>query len=95
LGKGCFEPPLHRSIKFEGAVFDELRDFPTGNDADAKRAISPWLENFAVPRLQPIRLRNPPYPNVGIQQNHFSASQSSVATGSQGRSYSRTESRRL
>jgi hypothetical protein len=48
-----------------------------------------------VPRLQPIRSRNPPDPNVGVQQNHRRASQSSLATGSNGSRNSRTESRRL
>jgi hypothetical protein len=28
------------------------------------------FEKLAAPRLQPIRSRNPPKPNVGVQQNH-------------------------
>jgi hypothetical protein len=48
-----------------------------------------------MPPLQLIRPGNPPDPNVGVQQNHRRASQSSLATGSNGSRKSRTESRRL
>ncbi len=45
--------------------------------------------------LQAIRSSNPPNPNVGVENDHFRASQSSLATGSNGSRNSRTESRRL
>jgi hypothetical protein len=48
-----------------------------------------------VLRLQSIRPSNPPDPNVGVQQNHRRASQSSLATDSNGSRNSSTESRRL
>ncbi len=46
-------------------------------------------------RLQSFRSRNPPDPNVGVQQNHCRASQSSLATGSNGSWNSITEPRRF
>ena len=95
FGKGVFYPKPDGPIKLEPTVLHKFRDFPTGDDANAEDAICAKLEKFAVPRLQPIRLRSPPDPNVGVQQDHRRASQSSLATGSNGSRNSRTEFRRL
>jgi hypothetical protein len=88
------QSPTARS-SFKPSVLHKFRDFPTGDDTNAEGAVSAKFEKFAVPRLQPIRSRNPPNPNVGVQQNHCRASQSSLATGSNGSRNSRTEPRRL
>lgn len=93
--KGAFYPKPDGAIKLQPSVLDEFRNFPAGDDANAKDAVGAKFEQFAVPRLQPIRLRNPLDPNVGVQQNHCRASQSSPATGSNGSRNSITESRRL
>jgi hypothetical protein len=93
--KGAFYPKPNGPIKLQPSVLDKFRDFPTGDDANAKHAVRAKFEKFTVPRLQPIRPGNPPDPNVGVQQNHCRASQSSLATGSNGSRNSRTESRRL
>ena len=95
LRKGALYPRLDGPIELHPSVLHEFRDFPTGDDANAEDAVRAKFEKFAVPRLQPIRLRNPPDPNVGVQQNHSRASQSSLATGSNGSRNSKTESRRL
>jgi hypothetical protein len=53
------------------------------------------VEKVPVLRLQTVGLSHPPDPDVGVQQNHRWASQSSLATGSNGSRYSSTEFRRL
>src|ERR1700733_7836638 len=93
--KGAFDPDPDFAIEFQSSVLHKFRDFPTGDDADAEDAVRAKFEKVAVPRLQSIRLSYPPDPNVGVQQNHRRASQSSLATGSDGSWNSRTESRRL
>ena len=93
--KGGFYPKPDGAIELQPSVLHKFRDFPTGVDTNGADAVSAKFEKFAVPRLQPIRSRNPPDPNVGVQQNHRRASQSSLATGSNGSRNSRTESRRL
>ena len=93
--KGAFYPKPDGPIELQPSVLHKFRDFPTGDDANAEDAIRAKFEKLAVPRLQPIRSRNPPNPNVGVQQNHSRASQSSPATGSNGSRNSKTESRRL
>ena len=95
LREGAFHPKPDGAIKFQPSVLHKFGDFPTGDDADAENAVSATFEKVAVPPLQPLRSRNPPDPNVGVQQNHCRASQSSLATGSSGSRNSRTESRRL
>ena len=54
----------------------------------------PYSTSFAVPWLQPVRPGNPPNPDVGVQDDHNRASQSSLATGSSGSLYWRTDPRR-
>ena len=93
--KSAFYPKPDGSVELQPSVLHEFGDFPTRDDADPEHAVNSTFEKFTVPRLQPIRPRNPPDPNVGVQQNHFRASQSWLATGSNGSRYSRTESRRL
>jgi len=88
-------PKSDGSVELQPPALHEFGDFPTRNDADPEDAICATLEQVTVPRFQPIRPGNPPYLNVGVQQNHCKASQSSLATGSDGSWYSRTESRRL
>ena len=95
LHEGAFYPKPDGPIELQPSVLHQLCDFPTGDDAHAEDAVGAKFEKLAMPRLQPIRLRNPPNPNVGIQQNHSKASQSSLATGSNGSRNSKTESRRL
>src|SRR6266852_4675096 len=91
---GCYPKP-DRPIQLQPSVLHKFRDFPTRDDTNAEDAVRAKFEKLAVPRLQSIRSRNPPNPNVGVQQNHCRASQSSLATGSNGLRNSRTESRRL
>jgi hypothetical protein len=93
--KGAFYPRSDRAIEFQPTVLHKFGDFPTRDDANAEDAVSAKFEKFAMPRLQPVRSRNPPDPDVGVQQNHSRASQSSLATGSKGSRNSITESRRL
>ena len=93
--KGVFYPKPDGPMELQPSVLHKFRDFPTGDDANTEDAVSTDFEKFAVPRLEPIRSRNPPDPNVGVQQNHSRASQSSPATGSIGSRNSKTESRRL
>src|ERR1035441_5939510 len=93
--KGVFDPDPNFAIQLQSSVFHKLGDFPTGDDANAEDAVGAKFEKVAVLRLQSIRLSNPPDPNVGVQQNHCRASQSSLATGSVGSWNRRTESRRL
>jgi hypothetical protein len=95
LRKGAFYPKPDGPIKFQSSVLHKFGDLPTRDDADAEDAVSAKFEKVAVPRLQPLRSRNPPDPNVGVQQNQCRASQSSPPTGSNGSWNSRTESRRL
>ena len=95
FGEGALYPKPHSPIELQPSVLHEFSDFPTRDDADAEDAVSAEFEKFAVPWLQPFRPRNPPDPNLGVQQNHCRASQSSLATGSNGSRNSRTESRRL
>jgi hypothetical protein len=93
--KSAFYPKPDGSVELQPSVFHEFGDFPTRDHTYTENAVSATFEKFTVPRLQTIRPRNPPDPNVGIQQNHRNASQSWLATGSNGSWYSRTESRRL
>ena len=93
--EGAFYPKSGGPIEPQPSNLHKFRDFPTGDDADAEDAVGSKFEKSAVPRLQSIRSRNPPNPNVGVQQNHSRASQSSLATGSNGSRNSQTESRRL
>jgi hypothetical protein len=94
-GKGTFYPKTDVAIKLQSSVLHKLRDFPTRDDANSEDAVGANFEKVTVLRLQSIRPRDPPDPNVGVQQNHCRASQSSLATGSNGSWNSRTESRRL
>jgi len=82
--KGGFYPKPDGAIELQPSVLHKFRDFPTGDDAHAEDAVSAKFEKVAMPGLQPIRVRNPPDPDVGVQQNHCRASQSSLATGSNG-----------
>src|SRR5260370_19258424 len=93
--KSAFYPKPDGPIKLQPSALHKLRDFPTGDDTDAEGAVRAKFEEFAMPQLQPISSRNPPDPNVGVQQDHYRASQSSLATGSSELLNSRTESRRL
>src|ERR1039457_3873179 len=93
--KGVFDPDPNFAIQLQSSVFHKLRDFPTGDDANTEDAVGAKFEKVAVLHLQSIRSSNPPDPDVGVQQNHCRASQSSPATGSNGSRNSRTESRRL
>ena len=95
LGKGALHPKPDGPIELQPSVFHKLRHFPAGDDANAEDAVDAKFEKVAVPGLQPIRARNPPDPDVGVQQNHCRASQSSLATGSNGSRNSRTDPRRL
>src|SRR5947208_3070360 len=95
FSKGGRYPSPDCPIELQPSVLYEFGDFPTRDDADAEDAIGANFEKFTLSRLQPVRSRNPPDPNVGVQQNHRRASQSSLATGSNGSRYSITESRRL
>jgi hypothetical protein len=83
------------AIKLHPSVLHKFRHFPTGDDASSQDSIGAKFEKVAVLRLQSIRSSNPPDSNVGVQRNHCRASQSSLATGSNGSRNSRTESRRL
>jgi hypothetical protein len=76
--KGAFHPKPDGPIELQLSVLDKFGDFPTG---DAEDAVGAKFEKVAVSRLSPLRSRNPPDPNVGVQQNHCKASQS-LATGS-------------
>ena len=60
--KGAFYPKPDGAIKLEPSVLYKFRDFPTGDDTNAEDAVSAKFEKLAMPRLQPIRLRNPPNP---------------------------------
>ena len=95
LGESGLYPKTDCPIELQPSVLDELCDFPTRDDTDTEYAVGATFEKLAVPRLEAIRPRNPPNPDVGIQQNHCRASQSSLATGSDGSQYSTTELRRL
>ena len=95
LSESGLYPKTDCPIELQPSVLDELCDFPTRDDTDTEYAVGATFEKLAVPRLEAIRPRNPPNPDVGIQQNHCRASQSSLATGSNGSRYSRTERRRL
>lgn len=81
-------------IKLQPAVFHELGDFPARDHAHAEYPFRAAFKKFAMSTLQAIGSGNPPDPNVGVQQDHRRASQSSLATGSRGSWYSRTEFRR-
>jgi hypothetical protein len=49
--KGSFYPKPHGPIKLQPSVLHQLRDLPTGDDANAEDTISAKLEKFAVPGL--------------------------------------------
>jgi len=66
LRKGAFYPKSDNPIELQPFVLDQFGHFPTGNDAHAEKAVSAMFEKFPVARLQPIRPRNPPDPNVGV-----------------------------
>ena len=63
--EGTFDPKADGSIELQPSVLHEFRDFPTGDDANAEDAVSAKFEKLTMPRLQPIRLRNPPNPKCG------------------------------
>ena len=65
--EGAFYPKPDGPIELQPSVLHQFCDFPTGDDAHAEDAVSAKFEKLAMPRLQPIRLRNPPNPNVGVQ----------------------------
>ena len=95
LRQGVLYPKPDGPIKIEPAALRKLRHFPTRNDANAEDSVGPMFEKVAMSRWQLIRARDPPDPDVGIQQDYRRASQSSLATGSNGSWNSRTDSRRL
>jgi hypothetical protein len=51
LCEGAFYPKTDGPIELQPSVLYEFSDFPTGDDAHAKDAVSAKLEQFAVPRL--------------------------------------------
>jgi hypothetical protein len=60
LSKGTLYPKPDCPIKLQSSVLHEFRDFPTRDDANAENPVSAKFKKFAVSRLQPIRLGNPP-----------------------------------
>ena len=48
-------PKADGPIELQPSVLHKFRDFPTGDDANDKDALSAQFEKFAVPRMQPIR----------------------------------------
>lgn len=94
LNEAVFDPMRNSPVQLQPSVLRELGYFPTGNDTDAKISVRASLKKLTMFGGQSVRLRDPPDPNVGVQQDHRDASQSSLATGSNGSRYSRTESRR-
>lgn len=87
-------PKPHGPVQLQPSTLHKFGYFPTGDDAHAEGAVTAKFEKVTVSRLQPLRPGNAPDPDVGVQQNHCKASQSSPATGSNGSRNSRTESRR-
>ena len=62
--KGAFYPTSDRAIELQPSVRHKFGDFPTGDDANAEDAVRAKFEKFTMPRLQAVRSRNPPDPNV-------------------------------
>ena len=72
-------------VQHQTTVLDQLGHFPAGYYADAE-SFSWGFKKSAVRFPQAPLIGHPPYPDVGIEQNQFAASQSPNATGSNGRS---------
>jgi hypothetical protein len=82
--ESTFYPEPDGSVEFQPSVLYEFGDFPTRADADPEDAVSATFESsrcLGCSRSDPETHQTP---NVGVQQNHCKASQSWLATGSNG-----------
>lgn len=80
------EPLLDRHWQLQATKLHELRHLPARDDADAEPLAFGLLEDLVVLGRQLGITENPPDPDVRVKDDHLSASQSSSATGSVGRS---------
>jgi len=65
-------------------VLNKFRNLPTGNGAYAETSVFVILKNLFVIRGELRIIVDPPDPNMCIQNNHDSASQSSSANAEKG-----------
>jgi len=85
--KRGFEPLIDLAIERDSASRVENGDFPTGNRAYRKLGGRQSVENWSGGAHTGVIL-HPPNPNMSVEQNHRSASQSLGAiAGSKGSSY--------
>lgn len=78
------DPSLDVPVEYKPPVLNQLGHFPAGNDTYSENAVDAISQKVAMACVEPIRLRNPPNPDVRVKQGHRTASQSSLATGSKG-----------
>lgn len=64
------DPGRDIAIEVQPSILHQFGDLPTGDNANAERAIFAKFEKIPVPWLESIWLSNLPNPNVGVQQNH-------------------------
>ena len=84
IGKCLAEPCLNWTWQREATILHEFGDFPTRNDTNPKTL---RLMPFYIQAVMMGQVRiavDPPHPNVCIQNNHCTASQSAWATTSVG-----------
>jgi hypothetical protein len=87
VGKSDSEPLSHVLRKLQPPIFDQLGDLPALDDAHSDALNGTGVKHLPLLFRKASVSVNPPDPRVGIKQDHRSASQSSSATGSVGRSY--------
>ncbi|HET9226504.1 MAG TPA: hypothetical protein VFR31_07535, partial [Thermoanaerobaculia bacterium] len=70
ISECLLDPFLDRRREVEALVLDKLGHLPTGDDADAQSAGLMFLEEVQRRRPQTAISMNPPYPDVGIEEDH-------------------------
>src|SRR4029077_57607 len=86
IGKTRIEPVQDRERQRKSPALHQLGDLPAGDHADSKATRLVSLQGFEMLAAQSAVAMNPPDPDVSIEDDHLSASQSDSATGSIGSS---------
>ena len=94
VAEGESKPLCHVLWELQPPLFDQLDHLPARDDAHPDTLSGTGVQHLAVLLRKPDISVNPPDPRVGVKQDHRSASQSSSATGSVGRSYAMGTPRR-
>ena len=87
IGECLIEPLLQTAGKREASAFDEFCNFPAGNGTDPKPGLLVGSDQFQMVCGKAWVAVDPENPDVSVQHNQRTASQSVSATGSVGASY--------